>query len=128
MKNIFEKRINILPYEYPSLLAYKDAIRHSYWLHCVGDNQRVVTSEGMFTVKELYEQDKELILFDGVKEVKSSKMIRTGHRSIYRLTTKEGYVHDVTNDHRVLTKDGWKEVKDLVVDDKLIIQTISFIK
>lgn len=123
MKNIFEKRINILPYEYPSLLAYKDAIRHAYWLHCVGDNQRVVTSEGMFTVKELYEQDKELILFDGVKEVKSSKMIRTGHRSIYRLTTKEGYVHDVTNDHRVLTKDGWKEVKDLVVDDKLIIQT-----
>ena len=27
MKNIFEKRINILPYEYPSLLAYKNAIR-----------------------------------------------------------------------------------------------------
>jgi len=32
MKNIFEKRVNILPYEYPSLLAYKDAIRHSYWI------------------------------------------------------------------------------------------------
>jgi len=32
-KNIFEKRVNILPYEYPSLLAYKDAIRHSYWIH-----------------------------------------------------------------------------------------------
>ena len=31
--NIFEKRVNILPYEYPSLLAYKDAIRHSYWIH-----------------------------------------------------------------------------------------------
>ena len=32
-KNIFEKRVNILPYEYPSLLSYKDAIRHSYWIH-----------------------------------------------------------------------------------------------
>ena len=32
MKNIFEKRVNILPYEYPSLLAYKDAIRHAYWI------------------------------------------------------------------------------------------------
>ena len=31
--NIFEKRVNILPYEYPSLLSYKDAIRHSYWIH-----------------------------------------------------------------------------------------------
>jgi len=30
--NIFKKRVNILPYEYPSLLIYKDAIRHSYWL------------------------------------------------------------------------------------------------
>lgn len=30
---IFEKRENILPYEYPDLLKYKDAIRHSYWLH-----------------------------------------------------------------------------------------------
>ena len=32
-KNIFEPRANILPYEYPELLAYKDAIRHSYWIH-----------------------------------------------------------------------------------------------
>lgn len=31
-KNIFEPRTNILPYEYPQLLAYKDAIRHSYWI------------------------------------------------------------------------------------------------
>lgn len=30
--SIFEKRINILPYEYPQLLKYKDAIRHSYWI------------------------------------------------------------------------------------------------
>jgi len=30
--NIFTPRVNILPYEYPSLLAYKDAIRHSYWI------------------------------------------------------------------------------------------------
>ena len=30
--NIFKKRENILPYEYPQLLDYKDAIRHSYWI------------------------------------------------------------------------------------------------
>jgi len=32
-RDIFEQRINVLPYEYPSLLQYKDAIRHSYWIH-----------------------------------------------------------------------------------------------
>ena len=31
--SIFEKRTHILPYEYPELLKYKDAIRHSYWIH-----------------------------------------------------------------------------------------------
>jgi ribonucleotide reductase beta subunit family protein with ferritin-like domain len=32
MKNIFKPRVNILPYDYPELLNYKDAIRHSYWI------------------------------------------------------------------------------------------------
>lgn len=32
-KNIFEKRINLKPYEYPEVLDYVDAIRHSYWVH-----------------------------------------------------------------------------------------------
>lgn len=31
--DIFEKRINLKPYEYPELLEYVDAIRHSYWIH-----------------------------------------------------------------------------------------------
>lgn len=30
---IFKKRINIRPYEYPHLLDYVDAMRHSYWIH-----------------------------------------------------------------------------------------------
>jgi ribonucleoside-diphosphate reductase beta chain len=32
-RNIFEKRINLKPYEYPELYEYVSAIRHSYWIH-----------------------------------------------------------------------------------------------
>jgi ribonucleoside-diphosphate reductase beta chain len=32
-KNIFERRVNLKPYEYPDMLEYVDAIRHSYWVH-----------------------------------------------------------------------------------------------
>ena len=32
-KNIFEKRVFLKPYEYPEMLEYVDAIRHSYWIH-----------------------------------------------------------------------------------------------
>src|SRR5690625_239742 len=31
--DIFRKRINLKPYEYPELIEYKEAIQHSYWLH-----------------------------------------------------------------------------------------------
>ncbi len=32
-RNIFEKRLNLKPYEYPELYEYVDSIRHSYWIH-----------------------------------------------------------------------------------------------
>ena len=31
--DLFEKRINLKPYEYPELYEYVPAIRHSYWIH-----------------------------------------------------------------------------------------------
>jgi ribonucleoside-diphosphate reductase beta chain len=31
--SIFTKRVEFKPYEYPEVLKYKDAIRHSYWIH-----------------------------------------------------------------------------------------------
>jgi ribonucleoside-diphosphate reductase beta chain len=33
MPDIFRKRQNLKPYEYPQLIEYLDAIRHSYWIH-----------------------------------------------------------------------------------------------
>ncbi|MAZ56337.1 ribonucleotide reductase [bacterium] len=32
-RDIFHKRTNLKPYEYPELAEYVDAIRHSYWIH-----------------------------------------------------------------------------------------------
>jgi ribonucleoside-diphosphate reductase beta chain len=50
-RNIFQKRLNLKPYEYPELIDYVDAIRHSYWLHTefnfTGDVQdfKVITNK-----------------------------------------------------------------------------------
>ena len=33
MPDIFRKRTNLKPYEYPQLISYLEAIRHSYWVH-----------------------------------------------------------------------------------------------
>jgi ribonucleoside-diphosphate reductase beta chain len=32
-RDIFQKRVNMKPYEYPELTEYVDAVRHSYWIH-----------------------------------------------------------------------------------------------
>ena len=32
-RNIFAKRVNLKPFEYPELYEYVPAIRHSYWIH-----------------------------------------------------------------------------------------------
>ena len=32
-RDIFSKRVNLKPYEYPELAGYVDAVRHSYWIH-----------------------------------------------------------------------------------------------
>lgn len=32
-RDLFKKRINLKPYEYPELYEYVGAIRHSYWIH-----------------------------------------------------------------------------------------------
>ncbi len=32
-RDIFKRRANLKPYEYPELYEYVDAIRHSYWIH-----------------------------------------------------------------------------------------------
>lgn len=57
-RNIFEPRINILPYDYPQLLDYKDAIRHSYWIDTefnftsdINDFKTKVTDEEQEAIK-----------------------------------------------------------------------------
>lgn len=31
--DIFRKRVNLKPYEYPNLIEFSDSVRHSYWIH-----------------------------------------------------------------------------------------------
>jgi len=67
MSKLFTKRVNILPYDYPSLLQYKDAIRHSYWIDTeynftndindfhigVSDNEREVIKKTMLAIAQI---------------------------------------------------------------------------
>jgi len=66
-RDIFQRRINLKPYEYPEFLEYVDAVRHSYWIHTefnfvsdihdfkvnVTDAERSVISKAMLAISQI---------------------------------------------------------------------------
>lgn len=54
---IFDKRVNLKPYEYPQLYSYVDAIRNSYWIH----TEFNFTSDTQDFHTELNENEKDVI-------------------------------------------------------------------
>ncbi|QIG72766.1 ribonucleoside-diphosphate reductase beta subunit protein [Rhizobium phage RHph_TM39] len=67
MRNIFEPRTAPKPYEYPDVMGFKDAIRHSYWLHTewnfeadkqdfhvkLNDVERSLAKNGLLTISQI---------------------------------------------------------------------------
>ena len=96
---------------------------------CITGDQRVVTTKGYLTTKELHEIDEELELFNDSEIVKSSKMIKRGeNEDVYKITLENGMEHKVTPYHGIPIIDSRNnitrvECKDLKIGDKIPIQT-----
>lgn len=121
--SLLDPRVTYAPFEYQTAYKYWELQQQSHWLHCVAKDQLVVTSNGMMTVEELYNFKDNLILFNNKKAIRSSPMMRTAFRQLYKLHTKEGYTHSITKDHRVMTSTGWVEAQNLKENDLICIQT-----
>lgn len=120
---IFDKRIAYKPFEYPKAMEFIDALQGAFWTHCVHGEDRVPTTEGLLTVEELYEKNKPFMLFDG-EVVKSSNtpMKKLGRGMLYEISTKEGFTHTVTANHKVMTDTGWVELRNLKEGDLIDFQ------
>lgn len=121
--SLLTPRASYSPFEYPEAYKYWELQQQSHWLHCVSKDQIVITSNGLMTVEDLYNNGEELTLFNNIDAIKSSKMMKTAFRKLYKIHTKEGYTHSVTADHKVMTTNGWVEAQNLKNGDLLCIQT-----
>jgi ribonucleoside-diphosphate reductase alpha chain len=119
--------------------VYRDKglkIKHSNL--CVTGDQRVVSSFGLLTAKELYESQDSLILFDNSKVVNASTMqLIEKDADVYKITLENGMSHTITGYHKIAIKDkisqkkdSFQEVltknvecKDLKIGDSVAIQT-----
>ena len=66
-RDLFRKRVNLKPYEYPELYEYVSAIRHSYWIHtefnylsdiqdfktAVSDSERQAIKNSMLAIAQI---------------------------------------------------------------------------
>jgi ribonucleoside-diphosphate reductase alpha chain len=104
--------------------VYKDKnMKISHSNLCVTGDQLVVTSQGMQRVIDLYNEGKDLVLFDGQKQVKASPMrLIEKNADVYEIKTRSGRSHRVTGYHKVKTENGMVAAQDLKAGNKVCIQ------
>lgn len=104
-------------------------INHSN-LCCVTGDQRVVTTNGLKTVKSLYEEGGDLTLYDNKRRVNASSMkLIKKNAPVYKITLSNGLTHTVTACHRLSVYNEKTSLfndvacRDLKIGDKVQIQT-----
>jgi ribonucleoside-diphosphate reductase alpha chain len=109
--------------------VYKDKGMRIYSSNmcCVAGDQKVVTSKGIFTAKQLYNNGKQLQLFDGYNIVKSSPMNLIKKDDVYQITLSNGMKHKITKEHKikVLSSSGSYEMvecQNLKLGQRVFIQ------
>jgi ribonucleoside-diphosphate reductase alpha chain len=113
---------------------------------CVTGDTLIYTDRGLLSAKELAEQGTPVTIVSpnvAVKDLalagniaareqitqaltgqtlrQASHVFPTGFKPVYRLQTTEGYTVRLTQDHKVLTEQGWKEAGELVHGDKILL-------
>jgi len=101
---------------------------------CVKFDMTVVDPETgeLCTVEELYKKGKTTVL--GLKNdfklssYTTSSIVNNGIKPCYEVVTKYGRKISITNNHPLLTLDGWKQLKDLKVGDNIAVPSTLFVK
>lgn len=94
---------------------------------CMAKDQRIATDQGLLTVEELFKsQYAPKVAGRGVISQGSNMMLPRPNAPMVKVTTKEGYSHKVTPDHRIwVVGKGWVEAQDIQIGDKIELQTQS---
>jgi ribonucleoside-diphosphate reductase alpha chain len=94
---------------------------------CIAKGELVLTDQGFLPIETIQKYDWVTSLDNGYPCYQQVSAVKNnGIKPVYKLLTKEGYKVKATEDHRFLTVDGWKQVKDLKENDELILGSQNF--
>ena len=93
---------------------------------CVTGNTLVSTNRGLVKIENLYldKRNTKILTDSRLSDIKfqiPSRILQTGKKQVYKLTTFEGYELSLTGNHKVLTERGWVEALKLRENDKIFI-------
>lgn len=91
---------------------------------CVTADTWIHTSQGPRQVSDLME-DRFTALVDCSLQ-QATPFWSTGVKSVFKLTTKQGYSLKCTSNHKILTTKGWKEAGNLTTSDKVVLNQPMF--
>lgn len=114
---------NLYYFQRESLKIYEET-KKSVFLktrQCLTEDNYVMTDKGYVSIKDAKPGDK-------IETIKNGKSFYTliedwmdqGEREVCRILTNSGAEVKCTLDHKLLTKDGWKEAKDLTLKDEIV--------
>lgn len=88
---------------------------------CLTEDAFVRTNRGIISIKDIKIGDKIETIQEGKKVfTEVLDFIPQGEKEVCQITTNFGDIITSTLDHKYLTKEGWKEAKDLTLKDELI--------
>ncbi|MBV8435260.1 MAG: vitamin B12-dependent ribonucleotide reductase, partial [Candidatus Eremiobacteraeota bacterium] len=99
---------------------------------CFAPETRISTPDGLRTVEELYERQKQgqrVLITTGIHSEHDHRRLtahrpayvtKVGEKPVFRMTLKDGRQVRATGDHRFLTPQGWKRVDELVAGEDRI--------
>lgn len=88
---------------------------------CVDPNTIIETDRGLFRIKDTFDNPDNYRIYTGNGKNKEvpSHYVKTKPIDAYRISTLGGYEFTCSDIHRVYTKDGFKDAKDLTEADSL---------
>ncbi|WP_447980444.1 LAGLIDADG family homing endonuclease [Candidatus Nitrospira bockiana] len=99
---------------------------------CLAGDVRIATRDGLIPVSEIYRRQQEgevvFIKTELASEAADHRqlayrpavVVKTGRKRVYRIKLSTGQELRLTDDHKVLTEEGWKEVRKLIINEDAI--------
>lgn len=83
---------------------------------CIPLGEYVLTPEGFKKIEDVRNK----IILQG-KEYHASDMFKTGHKEVFEVELENGIVVKMTDNHKILTPEGDKELRELTIGSKVVM-------